>query len=165
MVRRYALFLSDDDKNKLIKFLENSIDPNSTLYRRAKIVLLKAEGKSLDEIAKEIGFTKQAVAYIVKLFKKKGLAGIIPKKRGKKEKFSEEDRRKIIDLVNQFAPFEFSIQKRYWTLRTIVKAMRKIYNIKISVGTVRKILKDANIDLKTMRDKFKKRRLIDYLRS
>ncbi|MFN3134015.1 MAG: transposase [Candidatus Kryptonium sp.] len=165
MVGRHALFLTHDDKDELIKFLENSSDPNSTLYRRAKIVLLKAEGKSLEEIAKETGLTKQTVAYIVKLFKKEGLNGIIPKKRGKKEKFSNEDKQKIINLVNQFAPFEFGIKKRYWTLRTIVKAMRKIYNIKISAGTVRKILKDTNIDLKTMRDKFKKRRLIDYLRS
>ncbi|CUS98181.1 hypothetical protein JGI5_00936, partial [Candidatus Kryptonium thompsonii] len=45
------------------------------------------------------------------------------------------------------------------------RAMRRSKNFKISVGTVRKILKDANIDLKTMRDKFKKQRLIDYLRS
>ncbi len=164
MRKRHILFLSHDEKDKITKFLENSIDTNSEFYRRAKMILLKAEGKSLEEIAREIGLTKQAVAYTIKLFKKEGFNGIT-KKRGKKEKFSSEDRQKIIDLVTQFIPLEFGIQKRYWTLRIIVKAMQKIYNVKISAGTVRKILKDANIDLKTMRDKFKKQKLIDHLRS
>ncbi|MEN3038453.1 MAG: helix-turn-helix domain-containing protein [Candidatus Kryptonium sp.] len=141
----------------------NETEANSIPNRRAKVVLLKSEGKSLKEISQEIGLTKQAVHQIVKLFEKNGLDAIFPKKRGKKEKFSEE-KQQIINLVSEFAPFEFGIEKRYWTLRTIVKAMKKIYNVEISVGSVRKILHDNKIDLKAIRNKYNKQKLSDYLK-
>lgn len=157
-----TLYLTQEEKNELLKIL-NETEVNSISNRRAKAVLLKSEGKSLKEISREIGLTKQAVHNIVKLFEKNGLDAVLPKKRGKKEKFTEE-KQQIINLVSEFAPFEFGIEKRYWTLRTIVKAMKKIYNVEISVGSVRKILQDNRINLKAIRNKYAKRKLSDYLK-
>ncbi|MDW8108411.1 MAG: helix-turn-helix domain-containing protein [Candidatus Kryptonium sp.] len=157
-----TLYLTQEEKNELLKIL-NETEVNSISNRRAKAVLLKSEGKSLKEISREIGLTKQAVHNIVKLFEKNGLDAVLPKKRGKKEKFAEE-KQQIINLVSEFAPFEFGIEKRYWTLRTIVKAMKKIYNVEISVGSVRKILQDNKINLKAIRNKYAKRKLSDYLK-
>ncbi|MCS7228457.1 MAG: helix-turn-helix domain-containing protein [Candidatus Kryptonium sp.] len=157
-----TLYLTQEEKNELLKIL-NETEVNSISNRRAKAVLLKSEGKSLKEISREIGLTKQAVHNIVKLFEKNGLDAVLPKKRGKKEKFAEE-KQQIINLVSEFAPFEFGIEKRYWTLRTIVKAMKKIYNVEISVGSVRKILQDNRINLKAIRNKYAKRKLSDYLK-
>jgi len=165
MGKRRTLQLKQDEMDELLKILKESPNKNSQLYRRSKVIFLKAEGKSLREIANETGLTKQAIYHILKLFEKDGLNGIIPKKRGKKEKFSEEDKQKIVNLVNQFSPSEFGIPKRYWTLRTIARAMKKIYNVKISINSIRKILNEGNVDLKKMRDKFKKIKLIDYLKS
>lgn len=157
-----TLYLTQEEKNELLKIL-NETEVNSISNRRAKAVLLKSEGKSLKEISREIGLTKQAVHNIVKLFEKNGLDAVLPKKRGKKEKFTEE-KQQIINLVSEFAPFEFGIEKRYWTLRTVVKAMKKIYNVEISVGSVRKILQDNKINLKAIRNKYAKRKLSDYLK-
>lgn len=165
MGKRRILYLTQDEREKLLKILEESLNTNHQLYRKSKVILLKAEGKSLEEIANDTGLTKQAISHTLKLFEKYGLNGIFPKKRGRKEKFSDEDKQKIINLVSQFSPSEFGIQKRHWTLRSIVRAMKKIYNVKISVNSVKKILDKSNVDLKKAKGEFKKIKLIDYLRS
>lgn len=157
--------LRDEEIVKLLKIAEESKEKNLTLYRKARVVLLRNQGKTINEIAGEVGITKQNVLYILKQFEKDGVDGLIVKRRGRKKKFMGEDRDKIIDLVKNFAPFEFGIEKNYWTLSTIVRALRKIYNVKISQNTIRKILIESGIDLKSQRNKFKKQRLIDHLRA
>ncbi len=165
MLKKKFRRLRDEEIVKLLKIAEESKGKNLTLYRKARVVLLRDQGKTIDEVADEVGITKQNVLYILKQFEKDGVDGLIMKKRGRKKKFNDEDRDKIINLVENFAPFEFRIEKNYWTLNTIVKALRKIYNVKISPNTVRKILIECGIDLKSQRDKFKKQRLIDHLKS
>lgn len=164
MARRFVRKLTQDEREKLLKIAEESKDKNPGLFRKIKVILLSDQGKSVKEITKELGLTKQAVNYIFKQFEKLGVDVFLAKKRGRRAKFIGEHRQQIVDLVNQFAPVEFGFQKNYWTLSLVVKAMKKIYNIDVSTNTVRKILKDNGIELKVIRDRFKKRRLIDFIK-
>ncbi len=163
-MRRFIRPLTQEEREKFLKVVEESKDKNPGLYRKIKVILLSDQGKSVKEITKELGLTKQAVNYIFKQFERLGVDGFLAKKRGRRIRFTDEHKQKIVDLVNQFAPVEFGFKKNYWTLSLIVKAMKKIYNIEISTNTVRKILKDNGIDLKAIRDRFKKRKLIDFLK-
>ncbi len=164
MARRFVRQLTQEEKEKLLKIAEENKEKNPGLFRKIKVILLSDQGKSVKEINKELGLTKQAVNYIFKQFEKLGVDMFLAKKRGRKIKFTDEHKQKIVDLVNQFAPVEFGFQKNYWTLSLIVKAMKKIYDIEISTNTVRKILKDNGIELKAIRDRFKKPRLIDSIK-
>lgn len=162
--RRFVRPLTHEEKEKFLKIAEENKDKNPGLYRKIKVILLSDQGKSVKEIIKELGITKQAVTYIFKQFERLGADGFLAKKRGRRIRFIGDHRQKIVDLVNQFAPVEFGFQKNYWTLNLVVKAMKKIYGVEISANTVRKILKDNGIELKAIRDRFKKRRFIDLLK-
>ncbi len=164
MTRRFVRPLTQEEREKLMKIAEENKDKNPGLFRKIKVILLSDQGKSVKDISKELGITKQAVNYIFKQFEKFGVDVFLAKKRGRRIKFTDEHKQKIVDLVNQFAPVEFGFQKNYWTLSLIVRAMKKIYDIKVSANTVRKILKDNGIELKAIRDRFKKRRLIDSIK-
>ncbi len=156
--------MTQEERERFLKIVEESKDKNPGLYRKIKVILLSSQGKSVKEITEELGLTKQAVNYIFKQFEKLGVDGFLARRRGRRVRFTDEHKQKIVDLVNQFDPVEFGFQKNYWTLSLIVRAMKKIYNIEISTNAVRKILKDNGVDLKAIRDKFKKRRLIDFLK-
>ncbi len=161
-MKRFVRSLTDEEMRKLLKVIEEGKDDK--LKRKVKVIFLSCQGKSISEVAKELGITKQAVVYIINQFEKYGVDEFLGRKRGRKKKFTDEQRQMVIKLVNEFAPVEFGLQKNYWTLSVIVKAMRKIYNIKISKNMVRKILKSAGIDIKAMRDRFKKRKLVEYIK-
>jgi len=151
--RRFVRPLTDEERQKLLNTLSNEEHLHPSIYRKAKAILLSEQGKTIREIAKELGVTEPAVIYIIRNFEKEGIDAFLNKKGGRKEKFTDEHKEIILRLVQQFTPVEFGLKKKFWTYDAISKVMKRIYNVKISYNTIRKILLDKDISLKETRYK------------
>ncbi len=151
--RKFVRSLTDEEREKLLNKLSDREHLYPSIYRKVMAILLSDQGKTVKEIAEELGVTEQAVIYIIRNFEKEGIDAFLNKRGGRKEKFTDEHKEIIVRLVQQFKPVEFGLKEKFWTYDAISKVMKRVYNVKISHNTIRKILLDKDIDLKQMRYK------------
>jgi transposase len=151
--RKFVRPLTDEERQKLLNTLSNEGLFYPSIYRKVKAVLLSEQGKTVQEIAEELGVTEPAVTYILRNFEREGIDEFLSKKGGRKERITNEQKETILRLVQEFTPQEFGLKKKYWTYDGVARVMKKVYNVKMSYNTVRKILLDRDIDLKMLRYK------------
>lgn len=87
-------------KNKLIVKFRKTAD--SKLKERIQMVLLRNEGKTLQEIAGIIHKNKQAIVFWLKRYKKHGLKGLNPRHQGGNRRLlTKEQLREIKSFLNK----------------------------------------------------------------
>lgn len=110
------------------------------LYIRSQIILLAAENRECTEIAKILHVTEKTCRKWRNRFAEQRLAGIADLERsGAPDIFTEEERRKIIQLACK-QPEE----PKNWTLAYITELAKGKIGHSISIETVRQILRSAD---------------------
>ncbi len=100
------------------------------LARRAKIVLLAADQKGQEEVAKQVGLSRTAVSTWLKRFRRQGLMGLYDEmKPGKPRSISDEKIQMLIRRTLEKKPKDAT----QWTLRSVAA------EVKLSKSTVHRI--------------------------
>jgi len=92
--RRTPLVVSLNDTERVeLRTILRSTSLQAGLVRRARIVLMVAEGKTVSDTARDVGVNRRIVRYWVKRFNKDRIAGLEDKPgRGRKPAFSPRGR-------------------------------------------------------------------------
>ena len=112
--------LSDDERNTLRRWSRGRSTP-ARLVRRAKIVLLAAEGKQNKTITAELGIERTIVGRWRTRFAQQGLTGIEKDapRGGRKPRARQRVARKIIKMTTQRRPSNAT----HWSTRTLAKKL------------------------------------------
>jgi len=124
-----------------------SADP--LVMRRSQIVLLSAEGKSIREITRLVGYGRETVRMVIRRFNEKGLAVL---QRGSRRPrrieraYSEENAARLKELVRR-SPREFGKATSRWTLALLAEVSYEegLTKKRVSIETVRKTLHGLGI--------------------
>ena len=131
-------------KPKVRKVLEARCRAPSTAQRdvrRARIVLLAAEGRSTRSIAAEVGVQARIVSHWRRRFAEHGLGGLKDRLRaGKKPVYGKATNKRILALLEKPAPQGYA----RWTGPLLAKALGDV-----DVQYVWRFLREHNIDLVT----------------
>ncbi len=138
--------LSAAEKEKLKKLARST---DYRIAKRAQIVLLRAEGKSYNEIGKELGVHYNTAKRWIKRFEKYGVKGLYDLPRpGRPKIFSEEVDRKILELLSK-SPSDYGIDAEKWSVSLIRDYLISHKIVKsISVGRIYSFLRKKNIRLR-----------------
>ncbi|MDI6603278.1 MAG: hypothetical protein QME57_04200 [Patescibacteria group bacterium] len=132
--------LKEKEKKVLKKALKSY---DIIVYKRAKTVLLSAQGKKAPEIAELIDFHLNSVRSAINGFNKKGLAILNhPQNGGRKPIFTKEIRKEIINLLKD-KPRKYGFWQVSWSLSALAKAAIKSKIVKkISFVRIWQIFKE-----------------------
>ena len=110
--------LKEDEREELERRVR-SVKTSKRDSLRAEIILLRAEGKSQKEVAKQLGVSHVCVSKWTRRFIEKGLEGLkdLPG-RGRKSSIPPEKIEQVITRVTQPPP-----GRTRWTVRTMAKAV------------------------------------------
>ncbi len=116
--RRYDTTVSMTEREELERISNSRVLAHS-LVRRARIILLSADGVNGVEISRRVGLTSQSVAHWRGRFKENGLAGLydLPKS-GHPRSFDDEKVASLIDKVRGEKPDNAT----HWSVREAAKA-------------------------------------------
>jgi transposase len=141
------LKLATGQVNSLRSFMEKTSDKKE--YRRAVVVLQKADGKTYDYIAREQRVHIRTVKKWVGDYIKNGIKGLKIRKNydGRKPRITDEDREVILSaLFND--PHIFGYLRNTWSLRSLVRCLTDELDIQISFKHLQRITKDMGIRCK-----------------
>jgi len=116
--KREVYVINETDRESLLKMLRSPKTAQS-LARRAKIVLLTAEGLPASEVAAAVGTTTRAVYRWRRRFKDHGVSGLHDRPRpGQPQKLSEKVIKEVLRLSVHCIPDEAT----HWSVRLMAKA-------------------------------------------
>jgi transposase len=145
MGRKRGIWLSEKGKNELRRAVASMKDNRS--FRAMTGVLLRSEGMSAEEAAKNLGVTEKQVFVWCRAYRKKGLGGLFLKKPPGRPPVAGNKVRKRIPMLLKEDPQLFGFLKGRWVVRDIAKELRK-EDIPISFQSVGRILQDLGIRLR-----------------
>ena len=146
MGRHAGIQLSDREEKSLRSFMSKTKDKRE--YRAASGILLRAERKSADDVARHFGVTRKQVFSWTRFFRAKGVAGLRMKNPTGRTPKKARQAKKIIPTLLQQDPQAFGYLKGRWVLRDIAKELHK-EGISIDFSSVHRILRDLGIGLKS----------------
>lgn len=150
------LLLTTEHREKLEKLVKSGMTP-AVIVQRAKILLFKADGRSNDSVAEELGINKRTVLLWTKKYRNRSanetLDNIlsVSKGRGPKEEISGEAKTWIIGIACQ-KPKDLGYAAEIWTNSALTRHIRQHAAAAgyqrlttISESSVFKILSKSNI--------------------
>src|SRR5688572_3188162 len=136
--------VSEEEREALMK-RRRSRTAGKRDVERATMILLRAEGKSTGEIAREIKCSQDTVTLWVKRFNSQGLAGLKDQAgRGRRASYSEEQRGQMI-AVARTAPPQLGQPYGYWSLRRLAQYLAQTYQLKVSKSHLERILEEEGL--------------------
>ena len=152
MAKARPLMLNEGDRTYL-ESITRARTMQAQAVSRAKVLLLKAEGESIDAIADKLDINRNSVLLCLKKYKEGGVENAISDApgRGRNPEISDDEKAWIIDIACR-KPSEFGYAAGTWTYK---KLTSHIHATAESVGylrlstiaktSVKKILDDADI--------------------
>ena len=147
----YVRDITNEEGNRLKSTLRRSND--ALRVKRAQIILASAQAMKVPEICESFGFSRCYVSDIIHGFNSIGFQILESKYKncGKKPKFTEENRRKIIDTALS-KPKDLGLPFTQWSLNKLRYYLVASDDIdSISIETIRKILKANGIKYRRTR--------------
>lgn len=146
--RKNSIFvreLTTEESEALGKASRNA---NSFKKDRAKIILLSAQGKSVNDICKSLNKDRKTVARAIKGFNEQGLQVLIRKKaKGANPKFTKEHRAKILELILT-EPRRLKLHFTTWSLPKLRAYIVRNRIVKsICIESIRRILQAQGVRL------------------
>ncbi len=142
----HARPLLPDERRQLTRMLQS---PDERLAQRARIILLSSEERyRVPEIAQMVGLGPDKVRKWIHRFNRHGVDGLTARnqKPGPPPKFQGVTRRKIVEIA-QTPPRRLGLLFSTWTLYNLRRYLIEQGVVdNISHETLRKILKEANVD-------------------
>jgi transposase len=139
------LSLRRGEREKLTALLRRH-SGEARIYRRARIVLLAADGTSVSEIARQAGTSRSRVRCWVERFRQHRAAGLSDRPRsGRPRVITPLERHQVIAAACQ-SPRKFKVARDVWTLRSLASALEHARLVRaISATSVGEILSEAEI--------------------
>lgn len=131
------------DRDKINRELEKAVEEGNKRYvQRLRAILMKADGKESDEIARELGVSIKTVKRWIKLWNEKGLKGFKPKKPGgRKPKLSKEQWEVVRNAVDNKSPRDFGYNTDLWSTRIIWMFIRDMFGVEYELRYMYQLLK------------------------
>lgn len=142
MGRKAGLGLSMNKKKVLNKFMRRA--KGACEYRAALGILLRAEGKSAEDVRKRLGVTIKQVFMWCRKFKEQGVNGLKVKKQTGRPAHAKIKAKKSIPKLLKQDPQTFGYLKGRWVLRDISRQLKK-EGINLNYTGVRRALSDLDI--------------------
>ncbi len=115
----YVRPLREEERQELRKRLKSAL---SFTMRRCQILLWSADGGlKIEEIAKRLQLSHEAVRQVIHSFHQTGISCIHPKSRARHDEqraFNEAGRRALREALNH-SPREFGYERSFWTLELL----------------------------------------------
>lgn len=146
----YAREPENQEKEKIYKLLKEG---EEHIKKRLKAIILSGIHRyKISEISKILNFHPQNLRKWIHRFNRDGLESVINSpKVGIKKKFGNDLREKIIEIVHN-SPRKFGYKFSHWTLHKIKEHLEKNKMVnRISYETIRRTLKEKNIDIKKLK--------------
>ena len=139
------LQLSPTERNHLQTIVRQQRG-EARLYRRARTVLLAADGQSVSAVARAIGTCRARVGQWVQRFQQHRLDGLVDLHRsGRHVEIAPLERHQVIATACR-SPVDFGLQRTLWDHATLARAVMSAGLVRsISPRTVGRILQDAEI--------------------
>ncbi len=147
MARHLFANIKNEDRKKLFEILKNG---EEYLKKRAHAIILSGINKyRVGEISKIINLHPNHLRKWINRYNRDGIDAILESpKTGKKQKFRENVKKKIIEIVH-IPPRKLGLLFSWWTLYKLKNYLEEKGIVeKISHETIRRILKETNINLK-----------------
>ena len=115
MAKAQQLQLSDQDRTRLEAIIRARTN-QAQIVNRARILLLKADGESVDSIAEKVDLNRNSVLLCLKKFKSGGVENAIYDSpgRGRNAEITDDEKAWIISIACQ-RPFELGYSSETWT--------------------------------------------------
>jgi transposase len=143
----YVRGLTDEEFAKIERIARSETAP-VRLARRARIILLSAEGKTVPVIAKELGFGPAATRLWVHRFNEAGSDGLEDGTRsGRPPTYTEDNRSRVIAKARSLPPKPEGVDvppSCHWTLAGLTAELNK-EGLPIKRSQIRRILKVEHI--------------------
>ena len=125
MAKAQPLTLTTEDR-ELLDSLVRTRTIQASIMNRARILLLKANGESTDQIADKVGLNRNSILLCIKKYKEGGVANAIydAPGRGRPVEITDDERTWIINLACQ-KPAEFGYAAELWTYAKLTEHIRK----------------------------------------
>jgi transposase len=148
MGRKPDFSLRSSQRDQLRSFMAKTNDKRE--YRAADGLLLRAEGKSADDVSRRLGVTRKQVFVWTRKFRAYGTNGLhVKKSTGRKTTKADAAKPKIAALIDK-DPQQFGYLKGQWVLRDISRELKK-EGIDMHWTSVGRMLDELNIVQKTPR--------------
>jgi len=133
--------LPDEERQHVEKLVRSS---DTVTHRRARIVLLAAEGRPVPEIVAVVGLCERSVRETLYRFRREGV-GSLPRRKppGAQRRLDEAGRAALIELLHT-PPATFGIESAFWTAPELA-ALAKEQGLaeQLSPDTVREEIRRA----------------------
>lgn len=111
-----------------------------------KVIIMRSEGHSNDEIIKSTGLSKVSIVSHVKNWNRFGLESIKEHRGGKRpRKLSLDIVYDLIYVILNKSPYDFQFTSLTWTCELLALYVKQNYDIEVSYVTIWSILKDNNL--------------------
>ena len=139
------LILSQKERGDLEAVIRRQCG-EARMYRRARMILLAAEGGSISAIARNLGTCRARVGHWIRQFAEHRLAGLTDSPRsGRPPEISPLERHQVIATACR-SPMDLGYQRMLWSHETLATAVVSGGLVRdISPRTVGRILEDAEI--------------------
>jgi transposase len=139
-MRRRALRALTAEEVEKLKRLSRAQTAAHRLVRRARIILMAAEGGHFDAIGKAVNCSADRVSYWVNRFNEAGLAGLEDKPRpGRERRYSETQRGQMIAIART-QPHQLGQAFGRWTLSRLTQYIHSSLGISISRAQLGRVL-------------------------
>ena len=136
--------LSDPERVELNRRRRSRTAPKREV-ERATMILLRAEGQSTGQIAREMGCCQDTVTLWIKRFNDTGLTGLNDLAgRGRPADYSEAQRGQMM-AVARTHPRQVDQPYGYWSLRRLAAYLRETYQIEVSKSQLGRILEQEGL--------------------
>lgn len=137
--------LSKAEEQQLYSLLDH---PDPQVQKRAKAVLLSAQGYSANEMVPLVNLTAKSIRKWLRRFNEEGVDGLIRERKspGRPRTFTPKQRRRMVELM--LTPPQ-SLGKPFttWSLAKLKEHLAEEEGIRISIGGLWKILKEEGLRL------------------
>ena len=125
MAKASQIILAEGDRTYLESLLR-SRTIQAQVVQRARIMLLKADGISIDEIADKVGINRKSVMLCLKKYGESGVEGAIydTPGRGRNPEITDEEKAWIISVACQ-RPYELGCSAEIWTYTQLTAYINK----------------------------------------
>jgi len=125
MAKASKIELTERDK-KYLESLVRSRTEQAQIVQRARILLLKAEGVSIDAIAEKVGINRKSVMLCISKYKDNGVENALHDApgRGRNPEITDEEKAWIINIACQ-KPWDLGCAAETWTYSKLTEYVNK----------------------------------------
>ena len=110
--------------------------------RRARGVLMFAEGRRYLYICEALSVSKEAVRLWLRSYEAKGIAGLVDQPRPARSRVKSEQIEEAVEEIIHRPPSEFGFERSTWSLESITDYVLASRGVQVGLQTVREVLSE-----------------------